>query len=88
MIKVLRLQKAVYLIILGVIGLIAYKIMEANKIDWAVYILQLSGLFFLIGALWIVYPILFAKKVNAEEVQLDPEKHEKDTDSSVTASRP
>jgi VIT1/CCC1 family predicted Fe2+/Mn2+ transporter len=88
MIKVLRLQKAVYLIILGVIGLIAYKITEANRIDWAVYILQFSGLLFLIGAIWMVYPIFFAKKVNAEEVQLDPEKHEEDTDPSVTTSRP
>lgn len=88
MIKVLRLQKAVYLIVLGVIGIIAYKIMEANKVESAVYILQLSGLLFLIGAIWMVYPIFFAKKINAEEVQLDPEKHEEDTDPGITTSRP
>lgn len=75
MIKVLKLQKAVYVILLGIIGLIAYQIMSMNKIESSVYVLQLSGLLFLIGALWLIYPILFAKKVNEEEVQLDPEKH-------------
>lgn len=87
MIKVLKLQKAVYLIILGIIGLIAYKIME-NKVESAVYVLQLSGILFFIGAIWFVYPIFFAKKVNDEEVQLDPEKQEKDIDPGVTTSQP
>lgn len=75
MIKVLKLQKAVYVIVLGVIGLIAYQIISMNKIAASIYVLQLSGLLFLIAALWLIYPILFAKKVNEEEVQLDPEKH-------------
>jgi uncharacterized membrane protein HdeD (DUF308 family) len=76
MIKVLRLQKAVYIIILGVIGLIAFKIMEANKIESAIYVLKFSGILFLIGSVWFLYPIFFAKKVNEVEVQLDPDKHE------------
>lgn len=87
MIKVLKLQKAVYVILLGIIGLIAYQIMSMNKIESSVYVLQLSGLLFLIGALWLVYPILFAKKVNEEEVQLDPEKHPPLGDS-VTSGQP
>ncbi|WP_316816411.1 isoleucyl-tRNA synthetase [Pedobacter nyackensis] len=87
MIKVLRLQKAVYLIILGVVGLIAFKIMEANKIDSGIYVLKLSGLLFLAGAVWFVYPILFAKKVNDTEVQLDPEKH-KEAVKSATTNQP
>ncbi|SMC69824.1 isoleucyl-tRNA synthetase [Pedobacter nyackensis] len=76
MIKVLRLQKAVYIIILGIIGLIAFKIMEANKIESAIYVLKLSGVLFLVGSVWFLYPIFFAKKVNEVEVQLDPDKHE------------
>lgn len=87
MIKVLKLQKAVYLIILGIIGLIAFKIMEANRIESGIYVLKLSGLLFLAGALWFVYPILFAKKVNDTEVQLDPEKHG-DAVESVTTNQP
>ncbi|MOA44145.1 hypothetical protein D3C78_1663760 [compost metagenome] len=76
MIKVLKLQKAVYVIILGIIGLIAFKIMEANKIESGIYVLKLSGILFLIGAIWFLYPILFAKRVNEVEVQLDSDKHE------------
>lgn len=87
MIKVLKLQKAVYLIILGIIGLIAFKIMEANKIESGIYVLKLSGLLFLVGAVWFIYPILFAKKVNDMEVQLDPEKHG-DAAESVTTNQP
>lgn len=87
MIKILKLQKAVYLIILGVIGSIAYKVMEANKIESGIYVLKLSGMLFLIGALWFLYPILFAKKVNDEEVQLDPEKQNEAVDS-VTTNQP
>jgi predicted membrane channel-forming protein YqfA (hemolysin III family) len=87
MIKVLKLQKAVYLIILGIIGLIAFKIMEANRIESGIYVLKLSGLLFLAGALWFVYPILFAKKVNDTEVQLDPEKHG-DVVESATPNQP
>lgn len=76
MIKVLKLQKAVYLIVLGIIGLIVFKVMEANKVDSGMYVLRLSGLLFLVGSIWFLYPIMFAKKVNDSEVQLDPEKHE------------
>lgn len=84
MIKILKLQKAVYVIILGIIGLIAFKVMEANRIESGIYVLQLSGVLFLIGALWILYPIFFAKKVNDTEVQLDPEKHDEAVDSATT----
>lgn len=87
MIKVLKLQKAVYLIILGVVGFIAFKIMEANKIEEGIYVLRLSGLLFLAGAVWFLYPIMFAAKVNDEEVQLDPEK-QKEAAESVTTNQP
>lgn len=87
MIKVLKLQKAVYLIILGIIGLIVFKVMEANRIDSSTYVLRLSGLLFLIGSIWFIYPILFSKKVNDTEVQLDPEKHDEAVET-VTNSEP
>lgn len=76
MIKVLKLKKAIYLIILGIIGLIAFQIMEANKIESGIYLLRLSGILFLIGSVWLLYPILVAKKINDKEVQLEPDKHE------------
>lgn len=87
MIKILKLQNAVYVIVLGIIGLIAYKIMEAYKIESGIYVLKLSGVLFLIGALWFLYPIFFAKKVNDTEVQLDPEKQD-DAVDSVTTNQP
>lgn len=87
MIKVLKLQKAVFLIILGIIGLIAYKIMDSNRIDSSVYVLRVSGLLFLVGGLWFAYPIIFSKKVNDEEVQLDPEKHDEIV-NPVTTNQP
>lgn len=87
MIKILKLQNAVYVIVLGIIGLIAYKIMAAYKIESGIYVLKLSGVLFLIGALWFLYPIFFAKKVNDTEVQLDPEKQD-DAVDSVTTNQP
>lgn len=87
MIKVLKLQKAVYVIVLGIIGLIAYQIMSMNRIASSIYVLQLSGLLFLIASLWLIYPILFAKKVNEEEVQLDPDQHPQNAEP-LTSGQP
>ncbi|SMC63758.1 isoleucyl-tRNA synthetase [Pedobacter africanus] len=84
MIKVLRLQKAVYVILLGVIGLVAYKLIEPTNAAYSVYVLKLSGLLFLVGALWFLYPIMFAKKVNDVEVQLDPEKQPDPAETTIT----
>jgi len=84
MIKVLRLQKAVYVILLGVIGLVAYKLIEPTNAAYSVYVLKLSGLLFLVGALWFLYPIMFAKKVNDVEVQLDPEKQPDPVETTIT----
>ncbi len=66
MIKVLKLQKAVYLIILGVLAVIASQIMNAKEIKGAQFVLGLSGVFFIIGSLMFLYPILFAKKVDTD----------------------
>lgn len=74
MLKVLKLQKAVYVIILGILALIAAQIMSKNKVDGSSFMLGLSGTLLIIGALMFIYPILFAKKVDSEgeNVELKP----------------
>lgn len=74
MIKVLKLQKAVIAIILGVIALVVAQIMSGNRVSGSSYVLGLSGLLLIIGALLLLYPILFAKKVDneGEQVELKP----------------
>lgn len=74
MIKALKLQKALGLIILGVLAFIASQIMSSNKIDGSNFILGVSGGILIIGALMFLYPIFFAKKVDSEgeKVELQP----------------
>ena len=74
MLKVLKLQKAVYVIILGILALIAAQIMSENKVSGSSFVLGVSGFFLIIGALMFLYPILFAKKVDleGEKVELQP----------------
>lgn len=74
MLKVLKLKKAVYLIILGVLALIAAQIMSENKVDGSRFILGISGALLIIGALLFLYPIVFAKEVDSEgeKVELKP----------------
>ncbi|RZK80910.1 MAG: isoleucyl-tRNA synthetase [Pedobacter sp.] len=74
MIKVLKLQKAVIAFIIGVLALIAYKIMSDKNIDSSSYVLTLAGIMFIAGSLMLIYPILFAKKDKKGKVELDPEK--------------
>lgn len=76
MIRILKLQKAVVAIILGILALVAYKIMAANKLDSSKYLLPISGFLFIAGALMFLYPILFAKKDKEGCVELDPEKQD------------
>ena len=61
MIKLLKLQKAVIVLILGVLSFIAYKILDANEVKGSIYLEMLSGVLIIVGALWLLYPILFAK---------------------------
>ncbi|WP_205940975.1 isoleucyl-tRNA synthetase [Pedobacter yonginense] len=61
MIKLLKLQKAVLLLVLGVLSFIAYKILDANEVKGSIYFEMLAGVLIIIGALWLLYPILFAK---------------------------
>jgi membrane protein CcdC involved in cytochrome C biogenesis len=73
MIKVMKLQKAVIAMLLGIIALVIYMIMSATDISWSKYILEASGLFLMSGALLFLYPILFARKDKGGCVELDPE---------------
>lgn len=73
MIKVMKLQKAVIAIILGIIALIAYMLMNTKEIAWSKYVLEASGLFLMLGALLFLYPILFARKDKEGCVELDPD---------------
>lgn len=87
MLKVLKLQKAVYAIILGILAFIAAQIMSSNKMDGSGFVLGVSGVFLIIGALMFLYPILFAKKVAKEgdHVELQPiEKGVVEEDSVVS----
>lgn len=74
------------MIILGFLALIAYRIMVAKELDSSIYLLQLAGLCFLVGALMFLIPIVFAKKDKSGKVQLDPEK--KGLEESAAADLP
>ncbi|RYD79489.1 MAG: isoleucyl-tRNA synthetase [Sphingobacteriales bacterium] len=75
MIKLLKLQKAVLVLILGVLSYVVYRILEANEVGWARYFQILAGVLVMVGALWMLYPILFAKKDDDgnAEIITDPE---------------
>lgn len=62
MIKLLKLQKAVLVILVGVIMFVIYKIEDNHRVVGSKYFLYSSGALMMIGALWLLYPILFAKK--------------------------
>ena len=73
MIRVLKLQKAVIAIILGIVALVVYFLLREEKEDVAIYFLEAAGLLFILGALMFLYPILFAKKDGNGSVQLNSE---------------
>lgn len=62
MIKLLKLQKAVLVLIAGVISYVLYLILDASEVGGARYLQILAGVLVMVGALWMLYPILFAKK--------------------------
>jgi len=61
MIKLLKLQKAVFVLIAGLLSFITYKILDAYDVKGSVYFQMLAGVLVMIGALWLLYPILFSK---------------------------
>lgn len=74
MIKALKLQKGIVVIIFGVIALVISQVMSSKHSEGSSYVLALSGVFFIFGALVLIYPILFAKKVDpdGDKVELEP----------------
>ncbi|SER07254.1 isoleucyl-tRNA synthetase [Pedobacter rhizosphaerae] len=70
MIKLLKLQKAVFVILLGIISFVAYRVLDAYEIKWGIYLEMLAGVLLMIGALWFLYPILFAKKDDDGNVEI------------------
>ena len=73
MIKLLKLQRPFFLIVLGVLCYVATFFLDA-KVSNNYYLKQLSGILLMIGALWALYPILFAKRDNDgnAEIRTDP----------------
>ena len=49
MIRLLKLQKAVYLIVLGILAVVVAQIMSAKVINGAQFVLGVSGVLFIIG---------------------------------------
>jgi hypothetical protein len=78
MIKILKLQKAVIILILGIIAFVVYVVMYRKEMENSMYALEVAGLLFMVGALMMLYPILFSKKDGQGTVQLDSEKHAQD----------
>lgn len=74
MIKVLKLKKGVYAIVLGMIALVVYGLTGKGNPEEGTYLVQIAGACFLLGALLFLLPIIMAKKDSKGEVQLDPEK--------------
>jgi len=74
MIKLLKLQKAVLVLILGVLVYIAYRVLNAYDVRGSRYLQMLAGVLVIVGALWMLYPILFAKedKDGNAEIITDP----------------
>ncbi|WP_316739807.1 isoleucyl-tRNA synthetase [Pedobacter aquatilis] len=61
MIKLLKLQKAVFVLLAGVLSYVLYRVLDAYHVDGARYLQILAGILVMVGALWMLYPILFAK---------------------------
>jgi len=74
MIKKLKLQKAVIVLIFGVIALVVYQVMSMREMESSDYALNAAGVLFMVGALMLLYPIVFGRKDKEGNVQLDPEK--------------
>ena len=87
MIKVLRLKKGIIAIVLAVIAFIAAQVMSSNHADGSNTVLGVSGGLLILGSLIFLYPILFAKKTenNDEEVELKPINKDPAVDDSVTS---
>lgn len=74
MIKVLKIQKGLIIIILGIVAIVGYAIMIMKDLPNSQFILGVAGVLFILGSLMLLYPILIAKKNKDGVVELDQEK--------------
>lgn len=74
MIKILKLKKAIYVILLGIVALVVAQIMGNRKVEGSNIVLGISGVLLILGAFLSLYPVFFAKKVDKEgdNVELKP----------------
>lgn len=66
MIRKLKLNKAVWLLVLGVIIMVIAQILDANHTKGNKTLLAIAGLLFIAGAFMLIYPVLFAKKIDEQ----------------------
>ncbi|WP_410219853.1 isoleucyl-tRNA synthetase [Pedobacter sp.] len=66
MIKKLKLNKAVWLLILGVLIMVIAQILDAAHTRGGKTLLAVAGVLFITGAFMLLYPVLFAKKIDEQ----------------------
>lgn len=76
MIKLLKIQKGIWIIVIGVLAMVIYSILIVKENPYSEYVLGLAGALFIIGSLLLLYPILTAKKDKDGIVHLDPNAEE------------
>lgn len=76
MIKLLKIQKGIWIILIGVLVMVAYSILLVKEHPYSQFALGLAGVLFIIGSLLLLYPILTAKKDRDGIVHLDPNAEE------------
>ena len=70
MIKLLKLQFPLLIIIAGVLFYITGKILSVKGAHQNYYFKETAGVLLIIGACWFMYPILFAKKDSNGNVEI------------------
>lgn len=71
MIKILKIQKGIWIIIIGVIAMVTYSILSVKENPYSEFVLGFAGALFILGSLMLLYPILTAKKDRDGVVHLD-----------------
>ncbi|MEE1884003.1 isoleucyl-tRNA synthetase [Pedobacter flavus] len=78
MIKKLKIQRGIWVIVLGLISLIIHYLITLNDTNNTQFALGTAGVLFIAGSIMLLYPIIIAKKDKDGIVQLDQEKIKKE----------
>ncbi|MBC7418786.1 MAG: isoleucyl-tRNA synthetase [Pedobacter sp.] len=70
MIRLLKLQFPLLLIVVAVLFYVTGKILSVNGAHQKYYFKETAGVLLIIGACWSMYPILFAKKDSNGNVEI------------------